>query len=86
MTHTTIEAYKADYPALIRRINQLAKKKREEGLTSGELAEQKELYAIYLGGIRAQLTGMLDSIEVVDGPASTAEGQQQAPSTVKILR
>ena len=63
---TTQIDYKNDYPALLDRINVLARKKRDEGLSPEELGEQKELYAIYLSGIRQQMTGMLDSIEVVD--------------------
>jgi uncharacterized protein YnzC (UPF0291/DUF896 family) len=46
---------------MIKRINQLAKKKREEGLTPEELQEQKELYAIYLRGIREQVKMQLDA-------------------------
>ena len=53
---------------MIARINTLAKKKRTEGLTAEETAEQKELYAQYLGNIRSQMTTMLDSIEFVDDP------------------
>ena len=53
---------------MITRINELAKKKRSEGLTPEETAEQKELYAQYLGNIRSQMTTMLDSIEFVDDP------------------
>lgn len=45
---------------MIQRINQLAKKKREEGLTPEELKEQKELYAIYLQNIREQVKAQLD--------------------------
>lgn len=52
--------------ALITRINELAKKKKTSGLTAEELAEQKELYKEYLGGIRNQLKAQLDNIEVVD--------------------
>lgn len=52
--------------ALIARINELAKKKKASGLTAEELAEQKELYKEYLGGIRQQLKAQLDNIEVVD--------------------
>ena len=40
---------------MIARINFLARKKRTEGLTEGELIEQKELYELYLGNIRAQV-------------------------------
>ena len=53
---------------MIARINELAKKKRTEGLTAEEAAQQKELYAEYLGNIRGQMKSMLDSIEFVDTP------------------
>ncbi len=55
-----------DYKVLINRINELAHKKKSEGLTPEELIEQKKLYAIYLDGIRTQLKNQLDNIEVVD--------------------
>lgn len=45
---------------MIKRINQLAKKKREEGLSSEELKEQKELYSLYLQNIRKQVKAQLD--------------------------
>ncbi|MGS0763186.1 DUF896 domain-containing protein [Syntrophomonas curvata] len=45
---------------MIKRINQLAKKKKEEGLTPEELKEQKELYAVYLQNIREQVKAQLD--------------------------
>lgn len=51
---------------MIARINFLARKKRTEGLTEGELIEQKKLYELYLGNIRAQVKQKLDSITVVD--------------------
>ena len=53
---------------MISRINELARKKRSEGLTAEETAEQKKLYAEYLGNIRGQMKQMLDSIEYVDDP------------------
>ena len=53
-------------PELLARINELARKKRTIGLTEEELAEQKELYKIYLAAIREQMTSLLDSIEFVD--------------------
>lgn len=53
-------------PELLERINHLARKKRTIGLTDDELAEQKELYKIYLAAIRGQVTSLLDSIEFVD--------------------
>lgn len=51
---------------MIERINELAYKKKKEGLTEAELAEQKELYKRYLANIRGQLKAQLDNIEVVD--------------------
>lgn len=51
---------------MIARINFLARKKRTEGLTEGELIEQKELYELYLGNIHAQVKQKLDSITFVD--------------------
>ena len=51
---------------MIARINFLARKKRTVGLTESELIEQKELYEMYLGNIRAQVKQKLDSITFVD--------------------
>lgn len=45
---------------LLERINELARKKKNEGLTPNELAEQKRLYKIYLASIRDQVTTQLD--------------------------
>ncbi len=53
-------------PELLARINELARKKRTVGLTEEELAEQKELYKIYLAAIRGQVTSLLERIEFVD--------------------
>lgn len=53
-------------PELLARINELARKKRTVGLTAEELAEQKELYKVYLAAIRGQVTSLLDRIEFVD--------------------
>lgn len=49
---------------LLNRINELAKKKREQGLTTDEQAEQKKLYKIYLGEIRTQFDKTLDNVNV----------------------
>lgn len=51
---------------LIKRINELAKKKRTEGLSTEEQTEQKELYEEYLALIRGQVKNHLDSIKIVD--------------------
>lgn len=54
--------------ALIERINELAKKKRTDGLTAEEQLEQKNLYQEYLALIRGQVKSHLDNIEIVDKP------------------
>lgn len=53
-----------NYEELLSEINTLAKKKREEGLTDEEQKRQKELYAIYLKGFRAQVKAKLDNTDV----------------------
>ena len=50
----------------IRRINEIAKKKRTIGLTVDEEIEQKKLYREYLDNIRGQVKGHLDNITIVD--------------------
>lgn len=52
------------YEDMIKEINALAKKKREEGLTEDEQKRQKELYAIYLKGFREQVKAKLDNTDV----------------------
>lgn len=49
---------------MIARINALAKKKREQGLTPAEQEEQRQLYAAYLQDIRGQVTAQLDNVRV----------------------
>ncbi len=48
----------------IQRINFLAKKKKAEGLTPDELAEQQELYKEYIAGYRRNLQSSLAGITV----------------------
>ena len=62
-------------PELLARINELARKKRTEGLSPEELEEQKKLYEIYLSAIRGQVSNLLDNIEFVD---ATPKPQQPA--------
>ena len=50
----------------ILRINELAKKAKEQGLTEAEDKEQKELREEYLAAIRKNFRATLDSIEIVD--------------------
>ena len=49
----------------IERINELAKKKKTEGLTDEELSEQKVLYREYLDALKANLKAQLEMIEVM---------------------
>lgn len=52
--------------ASLPRINELAKKKREEGLTSAEKEEQQLLRADYLRVIRGQVLQSFSGMTVVD--------------------
>lgn len=51
---------------MIDRINQLAKKKKTEGLTEAEEKEQKQLYRQYIDAFKENLRAQLDMIEIVD--------------------
>lgn len=50
----------------IDRINELARKKKECGLTEDESDEQMTLRAEYLSVVRTNLRAQLDNIEIVD--------------------
>ena len=64
---------------MIVRINALAKKKREEGLTHAEQEEQKQLYAQYLADIRGQVVGQLDNV-VLQQPDGSKQPLQRKPT------
>lgn len=49
----------------IERINQLARKSREVGLSPSELIEQKKLREEYIAAFRGNLKKQLDNIEVI---------------------
>lgn len=55
-----------DIDALVERINVLARKNKNEGLTEEELKERSELREVYLNNIRRNFRQQLDSIELVD--------------------
>lgn len=50
----------------IQRINALAKKAKEEGLTEAEKAEQQALRQEYIEGFRRNLRAQLDGLVVED--------------------
>lgn len=50
----------------IKRINELAKKSREEGLTEEEKLEQAKLRRQYIDSVKASLEHQLDNTYVVD--------------------
>ncbi|MBF0779256.1 DUF896 family protein [Streptococcus cuniculi] len=52
--------------AKIKRINELAKKKREVGLTEEELKEQAVLREEYIEGYRRSVRAHLEGIKIVD--------------------
>ncbi len=56
----------------VERINFLAKKKKTEGLTEAELAEQRVLYDEYLEGYRKNLRATLGNT-VIERPDGTRE-------------
>lgn len=50
----------------IARINYLAKKSKEQGLTDAEKQEQAKLRAEYVNAVKANLKSQLDSIKIVE--------------------
>ena len=61
--------------AKIDRINELAKKKKQEGLTFEETAEQSELRRQYIDEFKNSLRQQIESIKIIDddGKALTAK-------------
>ncbi len=61
------------------RINYLAKKAKEEGLTDAEKAEQASLRAQYIAEFRAQFTGILENtvIRYPDGSQENVKDRKQ---------
>ncbi len=50
---------------VIARINALAKKAKEEGLTEEELAERDKLRRIYIDSVKGNLVGQLENTYIV---------------------
>ncbi len=49
---------------MIKRINELAKKKKSEGLSANEAAEQKALYRSYIDEFKNDLRAQLENIDI----------------------
>ncbi len=69
-------------PELLARINELSRKKRTEGLSQEELAEQAALRRVYLDSIKSQVMDLLDNIEIVDTPAPSEKVLHQTHITL----
>ncbi len=63
----------------IDRINELARKKKTEGLTPAEMEEQAALRAEYIAGFRASLTAQLDNTVVVDPDGTRHKVERKKP-------
>lgn len=63
----------------VARINELARKKRTEGLTEAELIEQQQLRAEYLKDFRNGMEQMLESIVVQEPDGSTRALNKKQP-------
>ena len=51
---------------VIARINALAKKAKEEGLTPEEMAERDRLRRVYIDSVKASLVGHLENTYIVE--------------------
>ena len=64
---------------MIDRINKLARKSRETGLTPEEQKEQQKLRADYIAAFRGNLKKQLDNIDIVrpDGTTQPLKGNKK---------
>ena len=60
---------------VIARINELAKKNKEEGLTPEETAERDKLRRIYIDSVKSNLVGQLENTYIIypDGTKKKVE-------------
>jgi len=70
-----------DFQEKLARINELAKKSKEEGLTDAEKAEQKERRQEYLQTVRESFTEQFKTMTVMD-----EEGQDVTPKKVQEIQ
>lgn len=57
----------------IQRINALAKKAKEQGLTDAEKAEQAALRKEYIAAIRGNIKAQLDNIDIIRPDGTTEQ-------------
>ena len=62
--------------AKIDRINELAKKKKQEGLTFEETAEQNELRRQYIDEFKNSLRQQIESIKIIDDDGKSLTAKQ----------
>lgn len=63
-----------DIDQLVGRINELARKHKQEGLSEEEQAERAKLREIYLGNVRRNFRQELDSIRWVEEEPGSGSG------------
>jgi uncharacterized protein YnzC (UPF0291/DUF896 family) len=63
----------------IARINELARKKKSEGLTEVELAEQAQLRRVYIDSVKANFRSQVETIKVIDEQT----GEDVTPEKIK---
>ncbi|MEK8128620.1 DUF896 domain-containing protein [Paenibacillus filicis] len=56
----------SDHDVTVKRINELARKAKTEGLSDAEIEERNELRAKYINSFKASLRTQLDNIKFVD--------------------
>lgn len=66
----------------IARINALARKKKSEGLTQEELAEQADLRRIYIDSVKANFRSQVETIKVIDEKT----GEDVTPEKLKKIQ
>lgn len=67
---------------LIKRINELAKKSRREGLTDKEKKEQQELRQKYIESFRQGVKNTLSSVYIVDEDGNEKKLQRKSKNNI----
>lgn len=62
----------------IKRINELAKKSREEGLSDAEKRERELLRREYIDAFRKSLSSQLDNVYIADGKGGEKKLEKKA--------